>query len=216
MTTNVWHAWECHTVPTFHFRMNTRSNNSMLWCQESNEKQVVTCWLLSSDSVWGTHLLTLYIFPIRCRWSLEYFIRNLEAFGKLTTSLTVASSIAAFSASPFRTCGRPLQGSSQRNKSPDLNFWNQWLVVRSFTALSLKTWRIRQFDAAVEKPTLKVIKQTTLNELFRHCHICSGYDQCVCAKHLNWWSAMPTPTPYSIPAHDALICVSVIISSHPT
>lgn len=72
-----------------------------LWFLEMNEKQVVTrCCLLTSVSVWGTHLLILHAFPIWCGWSLTVFIRILEAFGKFTKTI---DSLAAFRASSSKT-----------------------------------------------------------------------------------------------------------------
>ncbi|GFS37094.1 hypothetical protein NPIL_498781 [Nephila pilipes] len=51
----------------------------------------------------------------------------------------LSSSIAACTDSLSKAYGRPLRGSSQKDKYPDLNFGNQYLAVRSFTALSPTT-----------------------------------------------------------------------------
>lgn len=54
--------------------------------------------------------------------SLTVSIRSLEAFGNLTTGVVFSSYIVVFRASSSPTCARPLRGSSEWNKQPDLIF----------------------------------------------------------------------------------------------
>lgn len=107
-------------------------------CRDSNEKQAVTHRFLASNNVSGTHLLILYAIPMQCRWrltvSLEIWKRSSNSPGVWLLSF----SMAAFRTSSSKTCCRPLRGSSQRDRSPDLNIWNQFQplsrhVVHSFT-----------------------------------------------------------------------------------
>lgn len=105
-------------------------NMGMLWYRGSNEKQAVTCCcLLASDSVLGVDLLNLYAFPMRCRWSLTISSETWKYLASWLQVWLLSSSMAAFRGSSSRTCGWPMQGSSQKNRSPDLNFWDQNLVV---------------------------------------------------------------------------------------
>lgn len=89
--------------------------------------------------------------PIFCHWWSNMGMlqkkKNLEAF--------------AFTAS--RTCGQPLQNSSQRERSSDLNFTHR--VIPSPKAWCIQRW------CGCGQAHLRAIKQTTPNELLRHRHI---------------------------------------------
>ncbi|GFU46419.1 hypothetical protein NPIL_71671 [Nephila pilipes] len=63
--------------------------------------------------------------------------------------------MAADKASSFKAWGRPLQGSSQKDKSPDLNFLIQYLAVRSFTVLSQTLGIFSDLMQISDKLTLK-------------------------------------------------------------
>lgn len=111
--------------------------------------------LWTTNSLCGTNLFILYVLPKRCMWDLTLLSDTLYCFSSLPHVQILSCLVATCRASSSKGyCGTFL-GSSQRDKTPDLNFWNQHLAVRSFTALSPHAWYMRRPDAAVDKLALK-------------------------------------------------------------
>lgn len=59
----------------------------------------------------------------------------------------------------------------KRDRSLNLNLWNQCLAMRSLSELSSKAWHIRRLGAAADP--VKIIKQWNWNKLLSHGHVSS-------------------------------------------
>lgn len=112
--------------------VSTRLNMGTLRVQECNEKQTVTRLLLAIDTVWGTHLLNMYAFTIKCRWILTVSSKTWNRSSSSPQVWLLSFSMASFKTSSSRTCGRPQRVTSQRT---DLPTWtsktNVWWCVLS-------------------------------------------------------------------------------------
>lgn len=78
-------GWHGNSQCLAHLRVIVNTWSNMLWCQESNKKQTAICFcLMTSDSLWGTHLLNLYTL---CKAGEAWL--SSETWNKLNTSLAV-------------------------------------------------------------------------------------------------------------------------------
>lgn len=126
--------------------------------------------------MWVAHLL---IFSVRCRWSVAVLLESRFAWSPLwpTTGSHHPGLLASY-------C-------SQRVRSPDMNFWNQCLALRSLTALSSKAW---WRNTAAERPKLNHKGDSTEQDsLTPLCFLCS--DRYACTTDMHWSRTKQTPSP---------------------
>lgn len=109
---------------------------------------------------------------LRLRYAAQDEVSNHPASSPQVWVLS--SSVATFRAGSSRTCGRPLQGSSQRDTSVDLNFCNKCLEERLRTEL----------DALGDLMRLRISPPKSLFETTLFLHRCSSNYWCVWATHL--------------------------------
>lgn len=142
-TTNVRHAWDCHTEQPFRHWWAL----DQIWVRCGAEKAHLLPTLCGAPT-----LLNLCDFPMRCRWSLTVLSETWQRLASSPQVRLLSKSTAGFMASSSRNCGRGYCGI--HTKGVNLNFWNQCVEMRSLTELPPKTWRIRRLDAAEDKHTL--------------------------------------------------------------
>lgn len=86
-TTNFWHASVYHAWKPFS-RLLALDQIYVDCIAEKETKNKPTLFVIYTESVWCTHLLNMYAFPMSCRW-FGYFIKHCVAFGKITKCVTV-------------------------------------------------------------------------------------------------------------------------------
>lgn len=178
--------------------------------RETRKQAVTRCCLLTSDSVWRTHLLSFYAFTMRCSWNITALSETWKLSARSPQVWMLLSSMAEFRALLSRTCELLRQSYSQRDRSLNMNCRNQCLAVSSHTALSPNAWSIRRRCCCGEAhfEVINSQPQTICFDMFpRHC---SSYGWYVSAKDLNLSTAMPpNPTLSQYVMH-----LFVIISSY--
>lgn len=197
VSTNDWHTWK--RLTTHIFRQWWALDH--VWARWGTEKattkrllHVVACWL---QTVCGVLII-----------SLETWKRSASS-----PYIWLMHSMTDFPVSYSRTWGRSFQGSSQRHRPPYLKFWNQCVQSRHYP--QNLTYSTTWFGC--EQAYLKVIKQTIPNEQFRNIHIYLPLLELwlKCLRNAPSLVKSNASSHYLTvyPAHDALICLSMVTSS---
>lgn len=132
-------------------------------CVAVLRKQWETCWhlllLVGFQQYVSYQFAQLEHLPCVVQLNSDCFIRNLEAFGKLTTHLTVVF-FGYVQGLIIQDLWLPLRGVSQRDRFPKTNLLETMLMVHSLTVYFQ---RLDALDNLIWPRTslLYVIKQTT-------------------------------------------------------
>lgn len=128
---------------------------------------------LASYSVWCTHLLNLYDFPMLCKWSITITLGTWN----------FSSTLAALRTSSSRTWDCPLRVSSRRPTGTSATN-----TCRCVGSENYSPRRIRRLDAVVGKPTLiSWIREGTIwFDIVIFSCLYSNNDWYVCTSHLHW------------------------------